>query len=303
MYKLLNNNNNNNNINYMINIDNIITGEKLQKISNLYIGEINDFLFNKNIYNDKQIKLDINKWNNTIDNPKIIFCYSHRIELLSQKINLFENDFILITHNSDYNISDLSFISNILNNNKLIKWFAQNITFEHYKLHLLPIGIANSMWPHGNLLNFTGSNIITNINYKKEYIYFNFNIETNREKRLICYNLLKNKIKWLDNINSKDNLLRLSSYKFCICPEGNGVDTHRIWECLYLKTIPIVLKNNFTEILKNKYNIPIILLNDWNDIFHEISNSNYLSLVEKLNNLDILSFTIIKTTIITHSIN
>lgn len=282
----------------MINIHDIITGEKLQQISNLYIGDINDFLFNKYIYNDKQAKLDINKFNNHIDNPKIIFCYSHRIELLSKKINLFKNDFILITHNSDYNILDISFIRNILNNNKLIKWFAQNITFEHYKLHLLPIGIANSMWPHGNLLNFTSLNMATNINDKKEYIYFNFNIDTNREKRLICYNLLKNKIKWLNNINPKDNIVRLSHYKYCVCPEGNGIDTHRLWECLYLKTIPIVLKNNFTEILKNKYDSPIILLNDWEDVFHEISNNNYLSLFEKFNNFNILSFTFIKNIII-----
>jgi hypothetical protein len=34
------------------------------------------------------------------DNPKYIFCYTHRINILSDKIIYLKNDFILITHNS-----------------------------------------------------------------------------------------------------------------------------------------------------------------------------------------------------------
>jgi hypothetical protein len=75
---------------------------------------------------------------------------------------------------------------------------------------------------------------------------------------------LKNRLKWLDNVCPQENITRLSTYKFCICPEGNGVDTHRLWEALYLKTIPIVIKSEFTEILE--YNkIPLVILNNWNE--------------------------------------
>ena len=35
--------------------------------------------------------------------------------------------------------------------------------------------------------------------------------------------------------------LKLSYYKFAICPEGNGVDCHRIWECIYLGVVPIII--------------------------------------------------------------
>ena len=35
----------------------------------------------------------------------------------------------------------------------------------------------------------------------------------------------------------------LSSYKFALSPEGNGIDCHRTWECLYLGVIPIVKKS------------------------------------------------------------
>ena len=58
----------------------------------------------------------------------------------------------------------------------------------------------------------------------------------------------------------------LATFNFGICPEGNGIDSHRLWECFYLKVIPIVLNNPFIEKVKNKYNLPMIILNDWNEL-------------------------------------
>ena len=97
------------------------------------------------------------------------------------------------------------------------------------------------MWKHGNLDIFKNNEICNNIKSKK--IYFNFKINTNYEKRIICYNSFKNKIPFMDFLEPYDNLLRLHDYEFCICPEGNGVDTHRLWECLYLKVVPIVINS------------------------------------------------------------
>ena len=67
----------------------------------------------------------------------------------------------------------------------------------------------------------------------------------------------------------------LSQYKFCICPEGNGADTHRLWEALYLKTVPIVIKSEFTYILQ-KNNVPLVILNDWDELYEvNLDYNNY----------------------------
>ena len=58
-------------------------------------------------------------------------------------------------------------------------------------------------------------------------------------------------------------LKALMAHKFAICPEGNGTDTHRFWECLYLKTIPICLKSPVTVYYSKMY--PVFLLDDWSD--------------------------------------
>ena len=73
-------------------------------------------------------------------------------------------------------------------------------------------------------------------------------------------------IPFLNVIDSDLNIKRLSEYKFCICPEGNGVDTHRLWECWYLKVIPIVIRTDFIDILMEKIKLPIIILNKWEDL-------------------------------------
>jgi hypothetical protein len=253
-------------------ITEIVTGEKIQQICDFYIGNLGDFYFNPIIANQINKHLNINSINQDFDNPYYIFCYSHLINELSTKINYFKNKFILITHNSDQNIENNETINIILNYDNVVKWYAQNITFQHDKLKLLPIGLANSMWPHGNLQAFNDNNLINNIHNKTKFIYFNFNINTNINKRQPCYDQLKDKLEWLNNINPVENLYRLKDYQFCICPEGNGVDTHRLWECLYLKVVPIVIDSPFSNILKT-YNIPLVILNNWNDSFK--LNLNY----------------------------
>ncbi len=57
----------------------------------------------------------------------------------------------------------------------------------------------------------------------------------------------------------------LLNYMFVICPEGNGIDTHRFWEALYLKTIPIMEKNKISNFIK-KANLPVLIINKWSDL-------------------------------------
>lgn len=277
----------------------IITGEKIQQLCDIYLGVNDDFNYNPIIRKQIEKHKNLNDMNEPFDNPFKIFCYTHNIELLSAKIHLFINSFILVTHNSDGSIDDNHYVNNILNNKLLVKWFCQNLSYKHEKLQLIPIGIANSMWDHGNLSLFNDNLFINNI-FKTKLTYFNFNINTNFNKRQYCYDKLNKKIEWLDNVNPNENLKRLSEYKFCICPEGNGYDTHRLWECLYLKVVPIVKDSEFTKILL-EYNIPMVILNDWND--YNENNLHYENFNFNDVNFIIHKFDKIKETILEKNIS
>ena len=268
-------------------MSNIITGERIQQLCDIYLGFNDDFTFNPLISHQVNKHCNLNSICEPFNNPTKIFCYSHNINLLSEKIHFFLNDFVLVTHNSDGEIKNNIEVNKILNCNKLLKWYGQNICIEHPKLHFIPIGLANNQWEHGNLSLFYNNEFINYLNNNKKLnnIYFNFNINTNINKRQICYNSLINKLEWLHIINPIENQKRLSTYKFCICPEGNGVDSHRLWECLYLKVVPIVIKSEFTSILL-KQNVPLVVLNNWTDLdINKLDYNNYNFNCEKLQQL------------------
>jgi len=251
----------------------ILTGEKIQQMADIYIGNKEDFSFNPFIYQQEEKHCPLDSINETFSNPPIVFCYSHCIYSLTEKIHLFKNDFVLLTHNSDENINDCLEVNHLLSYPQLKKWFSQNVCFSHPKLHYLPIGLANSQWPHGDLSFFKDKNLDDPF-IKSEKVYFHFNISTNHSKRTECYDILKDKIPFLSQVTPSENLERLQKYEFCICPEGNGIDTHRFWECFYLKVIPIVVDSPFVQILKKeRVPIPIVILDKWED-FDE-SNLQY----------------------------
>ena len=73
-------------------------------------------------------------------------------------------------------------------------------------------------------------------------------------------------------LNFENYIDNIYNHKFVICPEGNGIDTHRKWETLYLKSIPIekrCINSSFYE------DLPICLVNDWSEITEEFLNKEY----------------------------
>jgi hypothetical protein len=276
-----------------------VSGEKIQKIAQLFVSFENDIISNPYIEKTicKSDIIDITKLiDNTkknavlnfmsftkretkIQNPKIIYCHGHNINLLSSIIHIFNNPFILISHNSDFNIVENNFTEKIIKCPKLIKWYAQNVGYESGKIHFLPIGIANRMWKHGD------PDIYSELKYvpKTENVFMNFQLHTNFQKRIVCYETMISKnIPFLPNIDAKENIRRMQKYKFCICPDGNGFDTHRLWEAFYTMCVPILLKNTFSEIVKKETKLPMILLNSWEEFdtkkLHSYQNFDFSNL-------------------------
>tara|TARA_B100002019_G_scaffold285670_1_gene294980 strand:+ start:1669 stop:2553 length:885 start_codon:yes stop_codon:yes gene_type:complete len=204
------------------------------------------------------------------------------IELMP-KIN---NNFKLVTHNSDINID---FDMKKFVKNKDLEWYAQNLTFvpdSSDKIFPIPIGVENKHYfKNGILSHFDIKDI------KKEYeILCSFNINTNK-KRIEVLNAIKSSenINFLRYSNHKEYIRELSKHKFNICPEGNGVDTHRFWESLIVETIPVVLKSEFIENFK-RYEIPMLCLNSWKDL-NKISKNELNSFYEtNISNLKFKKF-------------
>lgn len=196
-----------------------------------------------------------------------------------------KSEFKLITHNSDFSINKKHAL--YLEYKFLKTWFAQNVDFQHNKLIPIPIGIANEQWPHGDtkILQY----VIDQNYHKTQLIYANFNIKTNPQNRNYCIKYISSE--YIENNVSFEIYLKHTAQSyFTICPLGNGIDSHRIWESLYLKSIPIAENTYNIRQLKTKYNLPIILIDDWSNLpALELNLNVYHNMIK---NLDISKLTV-----------
>jgi len=184
-----------------------------------------------------------------VDTVKL-FVYTHILDAFQKYIFPYLDKsihYILYVHNSDHVFDDS--YSTLINSPNVKHIYAQNINLENYeKLSLLPIGIANSMWPHGDLVTFYTVMAETYKFKKSHSIYVNINPNTYAYRREILESI--NRYGHLEMSSGKpyvEYLRELANNRFCLCIRGNGVDTHRLWESLYLGVIPVIINNKNTN--------------------------------------------------------
>lgn len=68
-------------------------------------------------------------------------------------------------------------------------------------------------------------------------------------------------------VSAQKFLLDTASAHFAACPPGNGPDTHRLWEALYLRTIPIVRR--YPPLSPILDSLPVLQLDDWREMTAE----------------------------------
>jgi hypothetical protein len=246
------------------------------------------------------------------------FIHAHKFSLLDNKenvfytkgdihniLNMFANiekinkNVILITANSDVTI-DENLIKHLPRN--VYKWFAQNAMANHPKLEIIPEGLQPSFQSSNGDIGYeiakVKEDILSSIEdtVPKKLVYSNFAIGTNPTVRSkikdLCHTA--DHIDWDESIDFSDyhnynniNSLhyfynKIKEYESVVCPIGNGIDTHRVYETLYLNRIPIV----FNEKIYNKLyvNYPIILI-DENDLMDETKIKEKI-IETKKNNFD-----------------
>lgn len=183
--------------------------------------------------------------------------------------------YILVTHNTDYPAP--GYFANILEDEKLVAWFAQNVERTHPKLFPLPIGIANRQWPHGNIEKFDHwkDQEKQHPEWRTKLLYMNFTVKTNPKCRQPIWDLFASKdyCTAITGRSVDEYLSDLVHHKFTISPHGNGLDCHRTWEALYMGCIPIVLSSSLDVLYEG---LPVLIVQDWADITEELLEKKYV---------------------------
>jgi hypothetical protein len=135
---------------------------------------------------------------------------------------------------------------------------------------------------------------------KTHLLYVNFSSSTHEgRKKIIDAVSQVPKVTLGEPVDFESYLMQMAKHKFCLCPRGNGIDTHRFWEAQYLNTIPIVLSRDWTPAYSN---LPILVVDSWEDLLQinlekayiQISNTShnrtslglsyYAKLTKRINN-------------------
>jgi hypothetical protein len=167
--------------------------------------------------------------------------------------------------------------------------YLQNNTFEHPKIHSMPIGIRD------------GEEVFSAHQHFSQTFLLNESLQS-REKQYLCYMCFKDshseRLRCEEILGEKEFVLNLIkneyppqlsihcwkvpvelNYKctheshYTLSPTGLGQATHRFFEAIYLDSIPIVKRTNTP--FDKLYNVfPCLIVEDWDEVTRELLESN-----------------------------
>lgn len=181
--------------------------------------------------------------------------------------------------------------------------FLKNVNFKSDKIISIPIGrdfrnFGNKFIsiPIGrDFRNFKHIVDINNKDLNLKLLYNNFCLSTNKNRVKVFNTFFKSYYssnikykKWnVYPIKSEDFFRGLIKHKFCLSPEGRGIDCFRTWDALYFKCIPIVQKSIHMESFKD---LPILFTKDYSEITKEYLEEKYEEILETDYNIEKLKF-------------
>ena len=195
--------------------------------------------------------------------------FEHFVQQL--KTSNLKKKFILFTHNSDKSFTQQHYdiikdyvyrvypINNVCENKNVITipLAFQDYPSNHFKL------IVELLLKHKSV-------------EKQHLIYMNFSIQTNPEKRQLCFDTF-NKYEWVtkkSGVSKEEFMNDILLSKYVLSPEGTGIDCHRIYEAIACGTIPIIKKSK-TAMDTFYRKLPVILVEDWDEITEESLKNDY----------------------------
>ncbi len=209
--------------------------------------------------------------------------YDYSFNDLKQLDSVFEfmrkrpnTQFQLIVGKGDY-VVDPPFSERLPPN--LSRVLANNVNTTDSKIHYLPMG-----------RDFRSLSLFKQMqpsSMKQHLCYCNFSTDTHPVRELVADQLrgkpfikMEDKSEFLKYPLTREQFFEiLRQSKFSVCPRGNAFDTFRFWDCLYVGTIPIVVKEAvFHEELLD---LPILFLSSYEE-FSELTASFLEETYEKM---------------------
>lgn len=214
-----------------------------------------------------------------VNDGDLVYCKIDNLPLMVSLLSNTNKIVDIITHDSDYEINE--YVFSRLYTPNIRRWWGVNVNYIHPNLKSIPLGIGNPYVletpREEDFLSATGDRI------DGKLLYINHRVETYPDERRQPYELFSTN-DWItvEEPEKKGNFRRymksLSEHKFMLCPRGNGIDTYRFWECLYMGVIPIVKKCINVDFYAD---LPILVIENYSDITKEMLETKYSEITSR----------------------
>ena len=191
-----------------------------------------------------------------------------------------DKKFIIFCNNEDTPVEeDIDIPDNVLG------VFAANALGFGGKLHPFPYGVGRKLHANDDRQSVLLNAMQTDPKPRK-LLYINHAEHTNLSERGNIRSIFSERsyATVRDRVNYETYVRDIQDHKFMICPQGNAVDCHRNWEVLYLKRVPIMVRDEYLQELYKDY--PVLWVDDFGKI-NKTMLSNAQDLCDKARNIDI----------------
>lgn len=164
----------------------------------------------------------------------------------------------------------------------VIRINAANAVYFGGKIVPYPHGLERKMYfgynHHDILRNFMIDN-----RPAEKLLYVNHRADTGNRKSL--YGLFSDK-KWATvspRTNYKTYLSGIKAHKFVLCPSGNGIESARNWETLYMRRVPVFKTHPYLKFMFKDF--PALFVDDFNKVTEKklLANNHLYEMALRIN--------------------
>lgn len=211
--------------------------------------------------------IEINKFSHLHDGERVIFCKTDYIDQLFESLEQSNNRVVLIIGNSARGIDDrvAARVPECVH-----RVYGQNVLTNDPRFVPIPEGLENSTvsalgethgraWPRSKTVQ---QHIMSCVDHTPDRLmYSNFRCRTDVRRRA---HELSQQVDWISsdepNLSVEQFHHNIQQHKITICPAGVGVDTHRLWQVLYLGRVPLTFRVGDYNIYNLYDKLPVIVL-------------------------------------------
>jgi len=199
-----------------------------------------------------------------LEGARVIFVNSDRLVFLLETYSHLISAKVLISGNGDQNWEEAPDLPA-----SIVMWFAQNSGIDSPRVQTLPIGIENLRLGRRGIVRYYRPHTKARIEDK---VFVPPMSDTNPVRAGIVEEALAKPQIFRVNtsyLRSSEYFRVAKTFRFVLCLEGNGSDTHRVWETLYFGNFPVLLSTPWSRSLA-RLELPLLIVDSLSELTEKL---------------------------------